>query len=43
MSYNLIVHGMKGSISVENKTFSFGGKQQTGALFRISIPNSTQI
>ncbi len=43
MSYNLIVHGMKGSISVENKTFSFDGKQQTGALFRISIPNSTQI
>jgi polar amino acid transport system substrate-binding protein len=38
MTYNLIVHSMKGSIKVENDNFTYKGKNYTGALFTIKIP-----
>jgi signal transduction histidine kinase len=40
MSYNLIVHGMKGAISVVNNTFSYNRKKYYGAQFTLNLPLS---
>ncbi len=38
MTYNLITQGMKGTIGVENKEFTFDEKEYRGAEFTITIP-----
>ena len=38
MSYNLIVNGMKGMITVENESYSFNNKTHKGAKFTIILP-----
>jgi len=43
MSYNLIFHGMKGSIEVKNETYSFNGKKYIGAQFIINLPKSIDL
>ena len=40
MTYNLIVDGMKGSIVVNNDTYTYDSKQYTGAEFLIILPLS---
>ena len=40
MTYKLIVDGMKGNITVENKTFIHKDISYTGALFKITLPFS---
>ena len=40
MTYKLIVNGMHGEISVENKTFSHNSITYTGASFQIKLPIS---
>jgi len=38
MTHEIIIDNLKGSIEVENNTFSYKDKQYTGALFTISLP-----
>ena len=38
MTYQLIVEGMKGDISVKNSNYIYNNKSYTGALFTISFP-----
>ncbi len=40
MTYNLVVDGMKGTIKVSNRNFTYTNKQFTGAEFVISLPMS---
>jgi len=39
MTYNMIVHGMNGSIEAKNNKFNYKEKEYTGALFIISFPS----
>jgi len=38
MTYNLVTHGMNGTIKVKNETFMYNEKEYKGALFTIAIP-----
>ena len=38
MTYNMIVHGMNGTIEAKNSTFRYKNKEYFGALFIISFP-----
>ncbi|MCK5110047.1 MAG: hybrid sensor histidine kinase/response regulator [Arcobacteraceae bacterium] len=40
MTYNLVVTGMQGKITVENETYEYEGKEYTGAQFFIELPIS---
>ena len=40
MTYNLIVDGMNGTIEANNVTYTYLGKEYTGAEFKITLPLS---